>query len=60
MDLVGLLVFLIVIGVALYLVQLIPMDATIKKVIVVLAILFIVLYALQALGIWHGSFALRH
>jgi hypothetical protein len=48
------LVVLIILGVALYLVELIPMDATIKTIIKVLAILFVVLYVLQLLGVWHG------
>lgn len=50
----SLLVALIVLGVALYLISLIPMDATIRRVIQVLAILFVVLYALSALGLWSG------
>lgn len=45
---------LVVLGVALYLIGLIPMDGTIKQAIRVLAILFVVLYLLQVLGIWHG------
>ena len=49
MDLLSLLIVLIVFGVALYLVQLIPMDATVKRVIVVLAILIIVVWVLRAL-----------
>lgn len=47
-------VALVIFGVALYLIELIPMDATVKRVIQVLAILFIILYALQLLGIFHG------
>lgn len=47
------LVVLIIIGVLLYLAQLIPMDATIKKIIMVLAILFVVLWILQALGLFN-------
>lgn len=50
---------LVVLGVALYLVSLIPMDATVRRVIQVLAILFVVLYALQLLGLWHGLPGLR-
>ena len=55
-PLLQLVIALIVIGVASYLVQLIPMDATIKKVITVLVILLVVVYALQLL--WPGM-ALR-
>lgn len=49
MDLLSLLIVLIVVGVALYLVQLIPMDARIKQIIIVLAILFVVIWLLRAL-----------
>jgi ABC-type siderophore export system fused ATPase/permease subunit len=48
------LIILVVIGVVLYLVSLIPMDATIKKIIYVLAILFVVIWLLQALGLIAG------
>lgn len=51
---ISLLVLLIVVGVALYLIGLIPMDATIRRVIQVLVILFVILYALQLLGLWSG------
>jgi len=56
---VSILVLLLVLGVCLYLVELIPMDGTIKQIIRVVAILFAVLYLLQVLGIWHGIPALR-
>lgn len=49
--LVTLIVLLIVAGVALYLINLIPMDATIKKIIWVVVILFVVLYMLKVLGL---------
>jgi hypothetical protein len=48
------LVALIIVGVVLYLIELIPMDGTVKTIIRVLAILFVVLYLLQLLGVWHG------
>lgn len=50
MTLLSLVVTLVVIGVVLYLIQLIPMDATIKKVIWVLVILFVLLWVLGQLG----------
>lgn len=56
---ISVLILLVVLGVALYLITLIPMDARIAQVIRVLAILFAVLYALQLLGVWHGPPALR-
>jgi membrane protease YdiL (CAAX protease family) len=51
---IDLLVALIVLGVVLYLVNLIPMPAWVKQVINVLAVLYVVLYALGVLGVWHG------
>jgi len=51
---IDLLVILIIFGVALYLVNLVPMDATVRRVIQVVAILVLVLYVLQVLGLWHG------
>ncbi len=52
MSLISLLVVLIVIGVVLYLVNtLIPMDARIKTIINVLAILFVCLWLLQVFGV---------
>jgi len=52
--LVTLIVLLIVVGVALYLVQLIPMDPVIRTLIRVVVILFVVLYALKVLGLLDG------
>ncbi len=54
MTLVGLVVTLIVIGVALYLVQLIPMDAVFKQIIRVVVILVALLYVLSAFGFISG------
>jgi hypothetical protein len=56
---ISLLVTLIVLGVILYIIGLIPMDGTIRRIIQVLAILFVCLYVLQILGVWHGAPALR-
>lgn len=52
----GLLISLIFIGFALYIIQLIPMDATIKQVIRAVAILIVCLWALSALGLLPGPF----
>ena len=49
MSLVSLLILLIVVGVALYIIQLLPMNATIKQIIIVLAVLIVVIYILQSL-----------
>lgn len=40
---------LVVIGVMLYLLELIPMDATVKRIIQVLVILVVVLYVIEVL-----------
>lgn len=45
----SLILVLIVFGVALYLIQLIPMDPVVKRVIEILAVLVMVLYVIQAL-----------
>jgi hypothetical protein len=47
MPLISILVVLIVLGVGLYLLQLIPMDATVKQIIRVLVILLVVLWVLS-------------
>lgn len=49
MSLLSLLIVLIIIGVVLYLVQLIPMDARIKTAILVIAIAFVVIWLIQGL-----------
>jgi ABC-type siderophore export system fused ATPase/permease subunit len=51
MNLISILVVLIIIGVVLYLINLIPMDAIIKKIIYVLAILFVILWLLQTFAL---------
>ena len=55
MTLIGLIVVLIVTGVALYLVTLIPMDATIKRIIQVVVILVVILWLLSAFGLLPGG-----
>lgn len=49
MGLLEIIVLLIVVGVALYLVTLIPMDPTIKKVITILVVVVVILYVLKLL-----------
>lgn len=46
----SLIILLIIVGAALYLVGLIPMDATIKRVIQVLVIVIVIIYALRLLA----------
>ncbi len=56
---ISLIIVLVFIGVGLYLLELIPMDATIKRIIQVLVILLAVVWVLQALGLLHGLPVLR-
>jgi hypothetical protein len=49
--LVSLIIVLVIVGVALYLVELLPMDATLKLIIRVLIILVLLLWLLQTLGV---------
>lgn len=51
---VSLIIALVIVGVALYFINLIPMDPKILLVIRVLVILMVVLYALKVLGVWNG------
>lgn len=51
MTLLGLVVVLIVVGVLLWLVGMIPMDATIQKILRVVVIIAVVLWLLQAFGL---------
>jgi hypothetical protein len=51
---ISVLVTLIVLGVILYIVGLIPMDNTLRRIIQALAILFVCLWLLQVLGVWSG------
>jgi hypothetical protein len=55
MSLIAIVVTLIIVGVLLYLVGLIPMDGTILTIIRVIVILLVVLWLLDALGIFHFS-----
>lgn len=54
--LITLIVTLVIIGVCLYILNLLPMDATIKTIIRVLVILFAFLYVLSALGFLPNRF----
>ena len=49
-----LLVALVIAGALLYVVTLLPIDGTIKRIIQVVVIIFLFLYCLQALGLWSG------
>lgn len=52
---IGLIVTLVVVGVLLYLCELLPMDATIKRIIQVVVILCVVLWLLNSFGLFSGS-----
>lgn len=56
MPLIPMLMTLIVIGVVLYLVSLLPLDATIKQIIQVLTIVFAILWILQLFLAGAGGF----
>lgn len=51
MTLVSLIVFLIIIGLLLYLVNMLPIDGTIKNIIYVVVIVFVIIWLLQNLGL---------
>lgn len=49
-SLIGVLVFLIIVGLILYIVQLLPIDAMIKRICYVVVLVFVLLWLLQLLG----------
>lgn len=51
MSLISLIVVLLVVGLLLWAVNQFPIDATIKKIIYVITIVFVCLWLLQALGL---------
>jgi hypothetical protein len=59
MSLISLLVFLLVFAVILYVVQLLPVDGTIKRIIQIVLVLIAILYLLDALGVISGLGRLR-
>ena len=58
MSLISIIVALVVIGLVLWLVDLLPIDGTIKQIIKVLTIVFVILWILQGFG-WFGLGAIR-
>lgn len=54
MSLIGLLILCVIAGAALYLLQLVPLDATVKQVIKVVVILVLVIYVLLFLATMAG------
>ncbi len=53
MSLITIILALVVLGVVLWLVSLIPMDGTIKKIITVVAVIAAVVWLLKAFGLWY-------
>lgn len=53
--LISLIATLVIVGVALWIITLIPMDPIIKQVIRVVVLLVALLYVLEALGLWRGA-----
>ena len=51
-GLLSLLIALVIFGAILYLLQLVPMDATVKQIVRVIAIVLIVIYAISVLTKW--------
>lgn len=52
--LVSLIVLLVVVGIVLYLIQLLPIDATFKQIIRIVIVLAALLYVLQMAGLLRG------
>lgn len=46
----NLIIGLVLVGVALYIINLIPMEATVKKIVNIVVIVFVCVWALQSLG----------
>lgn len=59
MSLISLLVYLIVVGLLLYVVGLLPIDATIKRIIQVVVLVVVILWLLQTLGLLAGFDMMR-
>ena len=49
MTLIGLIIFLVIIGFVLYLINMLPIDASIKKIIHIVVIFVIIIWVLQSL-----------
>jgi hypothetical protein len=50
-GLISIIVTLVVVGILLYLIELIPMDGTIKQIIRVVVIILVILWLLQTFGL---------
>ncbi len=60
MPLINLVITLIVVGVALWLInRFIPMAASIKTILNVVVVVFVIVWVLQAVGLWGGLSSYR-
>jgi hypothetical protein len=59
-GLIGIIVTLVVIGLLLYLVDLIPMDGTIKQIIRIIVIIAVVIWLLQVFGLMGSLSNMMH
>jgi hypothetical protein len=59
MTLISLIVYLVILGLILYVVGLLPIDATIKRVIQIVVIVAVLLWLIEALGFMTGMGSLR-
>jgi hypothetical protein len=58
MTLINIVIALVILGLLLYLIGLIPIDANIQRAIQIVVILFVVLWLLQVFGVIGGSLRL--
>ena len=55
MSLIGLIVVLVIVGAVLYILSLLPIDGTVKRIIYVIVLILVFLYVLQAFGLISGT-----
>ena len=54
MSILSIILVLVIVGVILYLINaFIPMDAKIKKILNIVVLIFLIVWLLKALGVWH-------
>jgi hypothetical protein len=54
MSLISLLIWLIILGLVLYLINTLPIDPTLKRIIHIVVVVIVVLWLLQVLGVLGG------
>jgi hypothetical protein len=54
MSLISLLIWLIILGLVLYLINTLPIDLTLKRIIHIVVVVIVVLWLLQVLGVLGG------